>query len=484
TRERIYDSIELGEHRVASIVHDATAVAFGSDGYLVEVLAERSVSGVLVVGGGVAGLAAATRLAEAGHRPTLFEARKSLGGRAASLLDPATGHRVDNGQHLLMGCNRSVRRLLERIGAADGVTWQPRLDLAFASASHGPVRLRLPPLPGSLAALGGLLTTRGLAWADRTGAARALRAFLRGGPELAGQTVAHVLDRLETPPAARAHLLEPLALATLNDRPHRALASALAAVIREAFGGGPAAAGLGLPRRDLDQLFGRPAHRFIEAHGGRVEMQQPVETIVVGDRGVEGVVLARGEARPARAVVAAVPPWALASLVPAEARPEGLEGLPESPIVSATFWLDRPVIDELLVGLVGTTAQWVFNRTGLLGLQSPGQVVAVTVSAADELVPTPKADIVETLMDDLRRLVPAARDARLEHAVVVKERRATVALRPGESHTRPGARTAVAGLYLAGGWTATGLPDTLEGAARSGEGAAAALLADGLLGPP
>ena len=440
------------------------------------------VSGIIVVGGGVAGLAAAVRLAEADLRPTLLESRKSLGGRATAFVDPATGHRVDNGQHLLMGCNHSVKSLLGRIGAADGVIWQPRLDLVFASASHGRVRFRFPPVGGFTAAVAGLLTASGLAWADRLGAARALRTFLRGGPELDGRSVAEVLDRVGTSAAARAHLIEPLALATLNDRPSRALASALAAVVREAFGRDPAAAGLGLPRIDLEDLFARPAHRFIEARGGRVETQRPVEAIVVGERGVEGVVLASGEDREARAVVAAVPPWALASLLPAGARPEGLEKLPTSPIVSATLWLDRPALDELLVGLVGTTAQWAFNRSRLLGLEGPGQVVAITVSAADELVPETKAVIVETLMEDLRRLVPAARSARVEHAVVVKERRATVPLRPAETTPRPGSRTPVPGLYLAGGWTDTGLPDTLEGSARSGDGAADAVLADGLLG--
>ena len=437
---------------------------------------------VVVVGGGVAGIAAASRLAEAGRRPTLLEARKSLGGRASAFPDPSTGHRVDNGQHLLMGCNRSVRSLLERIGAADAVTWQPRLDLTLASTTHGAVRLRLPPLPGPLAAVAGLLATSGLGWSDRLGAARAIRAFLRGGPKLAGRTVAEVQDHLGTPPAARAHVLEPLALATLNDRPDRALATALAAVVREAFGAGAAGAGLGLPRRDLEEIFGRPAHRFIEARGGRVATQRPVAAVVAGAQGVEGVALESGETIEARAVVVAVPPWALASLLPQEARPEGLEKLPSSPIVSATVWLDRPVMDELVVGLVGTTAQWVFNRSRLLGLEGPGQVVAITVSAADDLLAPPKADIVETLTDDLRRLVPAARRARVGHTVVVKERRATVPLRPGETSSRPGFRTSIPGLYLAGGWTATGLPDTLEGAARSGEQAAEALLADGAVG--
>ena len=438
---------------------------------------------VVVVGGGVAGLAAASRLAEAGRSPTLFEARRRLGGRASSFTEPATGHRLDNGQHLLMGCNSSVRAFLDRIGSADAVAWQPRLDLPLASKSHGDLRLRFPRLPGALAALTGLLTMTGLSWADRMGAARAVNELLRGGAKLADLTVAELLDGLGCSEAARDHIVEPLTLAALNDAPRTASAAALAAVVREAFGGGAEAAGLGLPRKDLESLFALPARRYIEDRGGRVETARPVEAVAAGGRGVEGVVLAGGEAVWADAVVAAVPPWVLKGLLSDEMALEGLEALPVSSIVSATFWFDGEVMDEPLVGLVGTRAQWAFNRSRLLGLAGPGQVVAVTVSAADELLKLPKEAIVEILLEDLRSLKPQAASARLERAVVVKERRATVPIRPGESPGRPGARSAAPALYFAGGWTATGLPDTLESAVRSGEAAAEALLADLRGGP-
>lgn len=434
---------------------------------------------VVVVGGGLAGLAAAARLAEEGLRPHLLEARKGLGGRASALTDLVTGLRVDNGQHILMGCNRSVRAFLERVGAADALWWQPRLELDLASKSHGRLRLRIPPLPGSLAAMAGLLTTRGLRWGERIGAASALAAFLSGGAGLRMKTVSEVLDGLATPPAARAHFLDPLVVATLNDDPRRASAEALEAVAREAFAAGVKGSALGLPRRDLESAFAEPARRFIEGLGGRVETQRPAEAVLAEKGRVEGLRLEGGEVLRARAVVVAVPPWSLASLVPLGTVPEGLEELPTSPIVSATLWLDRPVMEEPLIALVGTTAQWAFNRTRLLGLKGPGQVIAITVSAADETVGAPKAEIVETFLEDLRSLLPRAREARLEHWVVVKERRATVPWRPAHMEVRPKARSPLGGLYLAGGWMAPGLPDTLEAAARSGEEAAEALLADG-----
>lgn len=444
-------------------------------------MAGRPVSRVVVVGGGVAGLAAACRLAEEGAELVLFESRKTLGGRATAFTDPASGQLVDNGQHLLMGCNEAVKGFLAQTGSQNGVLWQSRLDLPLASSSLGRLRLRLPALPGVLSGLAGMLTLRGLPWADRLDAARALNVFIRGGSSLAGKTVQEVMEGLGTSEAARSHLLEPLAVAVTNDSPKRASALALSAVVREAFGGGAAGAGLGIPRRDLESLLALPARRFIEARGGRIETQRPVEGLLVGPEGVEGVTLAGGESVEARAVVAAVPPWSLEALAPPDALPEGIEKLEASPIVSATFWLDRPVVEEHVIGLVGTTAQWVFNRSRLLGLNGPGQVIALTVSAADHLVSEPKQAIIETFLEDLRRLLPEAGPAGLEHAVVVKEQRATVPLRPEEPHPRPGCRSKLSGLYLAGGWTSKELPDTLEASVRSGREASEALLADGLL---
>jgi uncharacterized protein with NAD-binding domain and iron-sulfur cluster len=134
-------------------------------------------------------------------------------------------------------------------------------------------------------------------------------------------------------------------------------------------------------------------------------------------------------------------------------------------------------MEEPLVSLVGTTAQWAFNRSKLLGLDGPGQVVALTVSAAETLADWPKETIIETLQEDLRELLPEARRARLEYAVVVKEQRATLPLRPKEACPRPGSTSKVRGLYLAGGWTSPTIPDTLEAAARSGHQAAEALIA-------
>lgn len=446
---------------------------------------------VVVIGGGFAGLSAATRLVEAGARVTLLEKRGQLGGRAYSVVDEATGDVVDNGQHLFMGCYRATRAFLERIGTAEKLRLQERLDIAFVDAASGRgSRLAAARLPGPLALLGGLFGFSSLPWRDKLAmlkVATAIQLPTRFQPPATDyETVDGWLDRLGQSDAARRAFFHPLALATLNDDPRTASAKMLEAVLREAFFVGPAAGGdarIGLARVGLSDLYVDDARAWLQARGATVRLQAGVERVVV-ERGVaRGVALRGGEVIAADAVIAACPPAALVSLVDAEWREgetwwAGLEKLTSSPIVSLHLWLDRLVTDEEIIGCVGSPLHWIFNRNRLVSVRDPSRShLSLVVSAARGLVDRSSDEIVQTLVAELGRVVPEAARARVMHARVMKERFATITHAAGSEGLRPRCQSPVEGLFAAGDFVRTGLPATIESAVRAADDAAELALA-------
>src|SRR5438067_2184066 len=304
---------------------------------------------VVVVGGGFAGLSAATRLVEAGARVTLLEKRGQLGGRAYSVVDEASGDVVDNGQHLFMGCYRATRAFLERIGTADKLRWQQRLELAMVDAATGK-RSRL---------VTGAFGLPSLPWRDRLALVKVAAAIRLPSrllpPATDWETIDGWLDRLGQSASARRAFFHPLALAALNDDPRTASAKIFEAVLREAFVGGDAR--LGVAGVGLSDVYVDDARAWLQARSATVRLTAGVERVLV-ERGVaRGVALRGGETIAADAVIAACPPPALVALVDAEWREgetwwAGLEKLTSSPIVSLHLWLDRLVTDDEIIGCV------------------------------------------------------------------------------------------------------------------------------------
>ncbi len=436
---------------------------------------------VVVVGGGFAGLAAAVRLAGAGARVVLLERRGVLGGRAYSFVDPESGAVVDNGQHLFMRCYTETLALLRTLGTADRIAFQPRLAVDFVGPGGWQGRLDCPRLPPPLGLLVGLGRLPGLSWSDRL---RMLRvgAAAAAAPEAALEplTVDAWLAGLGQPAAARRLFWEPLTLAALNDLPQVASARWLVAVLRRAFLGGRGASDLGFPTVGLSTLYTGQAQAYVEGRGGAVRTRAAAAALeVAGDRVVAVRVAGAGggERLLAGAVVCAVPHHALLPLLPqalAAAPPfAGLARLGTSPIVSFHLWYDRPVTDRPFLGLLDSPLQWLFNR---------GSHITLVTSGARRLIDLGRAELTRLAAAELARLLPAASGARLVRAHVIKERYATPALPPGAGALRPGPRTPLANLVLAGDWTDTGLPGTIESAVASGH-AAAALLAGMPPGP-
>jgi squalene-associated FAD-dependent desaturase len=441
----------------------------------------------VVIGGGFAGLSAASSLAERGARVLVVEARPRLGGRATAFVDRATGERVDNGQHVLFGCYRETFAFLRRIGAESLVRLQESLYLPFADTHGVRTELRCPPLPAPMHLLGAVLDWPALPFRDRlsvlrlAGPLRAARRQLEGRGRLAvaspGETVTTWLRLNGQSPQLCAWLWHPLAFAALNQSPADAAALPFVRVLAGLFGSDPRDAALGLPSVPLDRMYAEPARAFIEAHGGSVRTSSLASVLLDDDR-LRGVDI-EGDRFLAPVVVAAVPWYGLAPLFSRRGtQPAALETtleraarLESLPIVTVNLWYDRVVMDEPVVGLHGTSMHWVFDKRTAFGAEASH--LSLVASAARDLVGLGNEELVVEAARELARVLPRTASARLVRGVVVRERRATFSLAPGQP-PRPGTRTPIRGLLLAGDWIDTGLPGTIESAVVSGHLAARA----------
>lgn len=439
----------------------------------------------IVIGGGFAGLSAAVELTGRGARILLLEARPNLGGRATAFTDPQTGERLDNGQHVLLGCYHEAFAFLRTIGADSHVRLQTTLDVSFIDAGGRRSRLRCPPLQPPLHLLGGIAEWDALGVSDRLAALRVMTPIriaqrqLRGNGQLVaaspGETVEGWLIRNGQTVRLREMLWEPLARAALNQSPRDAAAPTFVRVLAQMFGGSPTDAAIGLSLRPLDEMYAVPARAYIEQRGGIVRLGSPARVVCHGNR-VDHVI-AQNNRLTADAVIVAVPWFVLPELFvspPPVLLPilSAASATAASPIVTVNVWLDRPVLDVPFVGLPGRTMQWVFDKRIAFGEQA-SHLSLVSSGASDVFRRTNEA-LIALALNEIMDALPDARAARVTRATVVRERRATFSLAPGQP-PRPGHRTGVDGLLLAGDWIDTGLPATIEGAVLSGRRAAQAL---------
>jgi squalene-associated FAD-dependent desaturase len=432
----------------------------------------------VVVGGGLAGITAALRCADAGRAVTLLESRRHLGGLTHSF---RRGDReVDNGQHVFLRCCTSYLELLRRLGVADKVFLQPGLDIEVRSPRlRDPVRLRRNGLPAPLHLADSVLRYRPLALTERlrfAGAALALRRVDPAAASSDGQSFATWLAAHGQSAAAVAKLWDLVGIATLNARAADASLALAATVYQIGLLTDPAAADIGWARVPLRELHGDPARARLAEAGARVVLGAKVTALCPDGRGWR--VVTGGEEFPADQVVLAVPPTAAARLLPRGAvdlPPGWAEELGSSPIVNVHAVFDRKVMDVPFFAAVDSPVQWVFDRTAQSGVDD-GQYVAVSMSAADDLIDVPVAAIRDRLLPALRQVLQTS--AQVRDFFVTRERHATFRPAPGSAALRPPARTAVGGIVLAGAWTATGWPATMEGAVRSGETAASVVLGE------
>jgi hydroxysqualene dehydroxylase len=440
----------------------------------------------IVIGGGFAGLSAACALAERGVRVTVLEARPTLGGRATAFTDPQSGERVDNGQHILMGCYHETFRFLRRIDADSHVRVQPQLAAEMIMRDGRRTRLVCPPLPAPLNLVAGVIDWDALRWRDRLSILKLreplaiARAAIRGRtgrlPASPDETVTQWLERNGQTPRLVELLWEPLAVAALNQPIDRAAALPFTRVLAQMLGPDPRDASVAIPLKPLDELYVEPARAFLEARGGTVRTNAPARVDVSQNRVAH--VAVRDEVLRAGTVICAAPwhawgdifnpaPASLAPVLDAAAR------TPASPIVTVNLWFDRVVLDSPFVGLPGRVNQWVFDKRIAFGERASH--LSTVSSGAAEVVARSNEQLIDLAMAEITDAIPAVGDATLRHATVVREKRSTFSLAPGLP-PRPGTSTPVQGLFLAGDWIDTGLPATIESAVVSGHWAAKSIL--------
>ena len=462
---------------------------------------------VVVVGGGLAGITAAIALAESGADVTLLEARPRLGGATCSF--NRDGLIIDTGQHVFLGCCSAYRGLLARLGVTEHAPVQDRFDvtvLAPGSAHHHgadhpgagqpkQARLRRTALPGPLHMLPALGRYPFLSWAERIRVSRPALAMRRvdpADPAVDTQRFGDWLAARGQSERARRALWDLFSVSALNIAGDDASLALAATVVKTGLLGHNNAADIGVPALPLGELHGDAAATLLAKLGAQVALGTKVSAIeVTGEVDARyRIRLARDPDLAADAVVLAVPHEKAAPLVPPDALPpatvQAWAGLGASPIVNVHVIYDRPVTDLPFAAAIDSPVQWVFDRTRISGIstsshgaahhgRSGQQYLAISLSAADEYTDVPAARLREQFVPALAELFPAARDAQVTEFFVTRERRATFRQVPGSGALRPKAATRRPGLVLAGAWTDTGWPDTMEGAVRSGLAAAVEL---------
>lgn len=437
---------------------------------------------VAVVGGGLAGVTAALDCAEAGHRVTLWESRPRLGGLTHSFRrSTARGDLwVDNGQHVFLRCCTSYLRLLERMGVRDLVEIQPRLDVPVRSEQReGVARLRRSTLRAPLHLAGTLLRYRWLTPAERVRAAAAALALARvdpADPRVDAQSFGGWLDRHHQGTRAVAALWDLIGVATLNAHAAEASLALAATVFQVGLLEQTDAADIGWPRVPLQRLHGDAAAETLAAAG--VDVRTSSRVTGLSDAGSAWQVGSEAGTTAYDDVVVAVGPAAAENLLPGRVlglAPGWSERLGSSPIVNAHLLLDRRVLHDPFVAAADGPLQWVFDRTEQSGIGS-GQYLALSLSAADDLIGVSVAELRDRLLPHLHRLLPASSAATVEEFFVTREPHATFRSAPGSARRRPAAATELDGLHVAGAWTDTGWPATMEGAVRSGEAATASVV--------
>lgn len=410
------------------------------------------------MGGGLAGLAAAARLGEAGWTVEVHESRPFLGGRAASFpLHPgrADSPRIDNCQHVLLRCCTALLDFYRRCGVEDRIRFHREFHFVCPNGTVDTVRR--DPLPPPLHLARSLASMRSLGWRDKWSLARCLRSVPRERrrPDLDSITFAAWLEEQRATPRTIARFWRPFIVSALNEEPERVSALPALQVFGEGLLGSASSYEIGIPSVPLDELYSAALERQL---GDRVLVR-------LGSK-VARIDPDSGEAD---YYVSAVPFERVAELVPGLGLEDALARFGHSPITGIHLWFDRPITELAHAMLLEREIQWLFHKGGGYYL--------VVASASRNLVELPANEIVGLALRELREFFPGAREAALQRSRVIKEVRATYSAQPHLERARPGPVTSYPNVFLAGDWTASGWPATMEGAVRSGYRAAEAALA-------
>jgi squalene-associated FAD-dependent desaturase len=432
---------------------------------------------VAIVGGGLAGLAAGCTLADAGLRVTLFERRPYVGGRASSYEHPGTGEVVDNCQHVLLGCCTNLIDFYKRLGVSDKIRWFD--ELTFIEPGGRASRMAPSFLPAPMHNMPTFLGAKMLNMKDKLAIARAMDKMSRGLPEDGEENFLSWLRRNKQTEQAIERFWKTVLVSALNEELDRISVHYAAQVFRESFMKSAAGGRMGLPSIPLSDLYGS-AIEYIRLRGGDVLLRSSVMAIAQKQDNVR-VTTNTGE-QIFDSVVLAAPFQTVASLLPTDAAAEPIKQqlahFESSSITGIHLWFDREITLLPHAVLLDRTIQWMFHKSKFHdGKENAGNgsYVELVVSASKSLVQKSREEILEMATRELEEFFPAVKEAKVIKAAVIKEIYATYSILPGLNKFRPEAKTPWPHIFLAGDWTATGWPATMEGAVRSGYLAAEAL---------
>jgi squalene-associated FAD-dependent desaturase len=440
---------------------------------------------VAIAGGGLAGLAAGCALADAGFRVSLFERRPYLGGRASSYEHPGTGEVVDNCQHVLLGCCTNLIDFYRRTGVEDRIRWYDRLVFVEPGGRQSVLQPSGLPAPFHLAPA--FLGFHALGMADKLGIAKAMLQLMERVPPDNGQDFLSWLRASGQTERAIERFWKTVLVSALNEDLDRLSLHYAAQVFRESFLNSVVAGRMGVPTIPLTDLYSA-AGDYIRARGGEVHLRTPLNSFQTGNTGTKLCFGNREEL--ADFAVLALPFQGLAVVLPADASAQPLcamvEHLESSPITGIHLWLDREITDLDHAVLLDRTIQWMFHKSRIhqnrggagQGGAEAGEAksyLELVVSASKSLVEKSRSEILDLALSELQEFFPEARSAEVVKATVIKEVHATYAPLPGVDAYRPAAASPWPRVFLAGDWTATGWPATMEGAVRSGYLAAEAV---------
>ncbi|MGZ4816700.1 MAG: hydroxysqualene dehydroxylase HpnE [Terriglobales bacterium] len=436
---------------------------------------------VAIVGGGLAGLAAGCALAEDGYRVQLYERRPYLGGRASSYQHPATGEIVDNCQHVLLGCCTNLIELYRRSGVEDKVRWFDRLH--FLEPGGRDSVIELTSLPAPLHTSPSFLASKALGLRDKIGIAQAMLKMRKDLPDDGRPFLEWLRTNRQTERSIQ-RFWAPVLVSALNEDLDRCSTRYAAQVFRESFLKSAKAGRMGIPAIPLSDLYSA-AGEYIRQRGGEVNLRASIEGFKSDDRGVK--LCFGGTEVSADFAVVAAPFNVMTNLLPDDnaARPlrEQLSRFESSPITGIHLWFDRQITDLEHAVLLDRTIQWMFHKSKLLNRVGEGSYLELVVSSSKSLVEMGRQDIIDLAFRELAEFFPTVKGANLTKATVIKEIHATYSPKPGVDEYRPWQASPWPRVFLAGDWTQTNWPATMEGAVRSGYLAAEAIAGKKFLVP-
>lgn len=427
---------------------------------------------IVIVGGGLAGMAAAAALSDnnPGRQITLLESRPRLGGRASSFVDQTTGTTIDNCQHVNLGCCTNFQHFCRLTGIADGLQTEP--SITFIGPNNRQHTLSSSPLPAPLHLAFSFARLSYLSWYDKWRLAWGLRALAHRRYCGATELMSHWLQRHRQTPQAIARVWQVVLVSALSESLDRITVHDARKVFVDAFLANREGWKLQIPTQPLDQLYTQRVGAFLSEHHVDVRLSAGVSRLMVDAGRATQVLLRDGSTLAADEVILAVPSYLLGAILPDDIAKQppvaALDQLQWAPISSVHLWFDRPIMPLPHATFVDRLSQWIFYRGSMTESGTATQYYQVVISASRQLAGREQSDIIREVIAELHSVWPQAHAAKLINARVVTEHKACLSMLPGNTQCRPAQQSPIENVSLAGDWTSTGWPSTMEGAVRSG----------------